>query len=1634
VFSVIGGCQNNGSSPTFSAVESHQIDSINMQDLSIILTVPVRDKSGAIPFSYTLNGSSSCLKGTYWSCGIGLTSNVQWQRYALTGIGPGLAGGYSAKPLGGSAFYLCPDGVTYTMNQSVWVIVDPFGKQHPLPPADFVDQYGCTTHKSFTDQTTDGSGLTLSVLVGPKSTDGYEYIYDGTGLSTDVNWGKYPFETDVYNNSITVTINSGSESVWTDSLGLTALTSGAGPSVGNFKWTDANGATQQLSETFTAWTPIRTKFGCSTPKETNVSGYLITNLNYPDGSTIGLSYESNGDGSYTGRLAGLTLRAGGRVSFAYSGGNNGINCTYGVPPTLTRTTQDGTSTYTWSLTNNGNGNYGNATTVLDNGGNKTVYTFTGLTSTGNAAPPIMQALTAVQRYQGSTTLLTTDLYCYNGISGQPGTCATAVVSQPITEVDVYHTISGMSSSSRTQTKYDTHGNVIYAAKYDFGSSVPTIATTTTYGTWNGQACVSIGNYIYSKTCDEVTVAGNNTLSEIRYSYDSKGNLLTTYVWNGSSWLSNSTPNSYNPNGTIAASHDLANNTTTYSYSSAGYTECTSCTNYPFPTSISRGGLTTSSTWDGLGGVKLTDKDANGNTTTYGYRSATGIADPLWRVMSITNPLGSTVWKTYRSGASPDSANSSLSFNSGNSIQNTTAANDGYGRPINSQTQQSPTSTNYDTVSTSHGWSGNYRAIGSSEPCTTTLGNICAIVHTSFYDPLGRLYQTATANNETSTHTYTQNDELVTLSPAPANESNKQFQKEYDGLGRLRKSCAIGNGSSTTCGQNTGSANGITTSYSYTYAPGSSTTTSTRGSQSRTKTYDAMGRVTQVVTPEGGTWTSYYDSYAVCPIGYRGVNGQLAAVRDPNGNLVCYVYDGLNRLTGVNANGTTCRHFYFDNSTGYSGTIPPGITVSNSSGRMVEAATDNCSGTSLVTDEWFSYDKSGRMTDMWEKTPNSGQYYHSTATFFGNDATNTLQLASPNFYTMTYSLDGKGRWNTLTRGTSSLVTGTAYNAASQPTQVKLTGTQPDQDNYSYDLNTGRMKTFTFQVGDTPASVTGQLAWNANGTLNNLAVTDGFNSGGTQTCYFNPQSGTGKGYDDWGRLLNVSCGPNGSIWNQTFSYDQYDNLTKASSGPGISWNPGYNSTNNRYTMAGASYDFNGNLNADTFHNYEWNEFSKLKSVDRNGTGCATSGECIIYDALGRAVEIDKGSTKTEIWYTQLGKTAYMNGSTISYAYFPTPGGGIALIAGNGTANYYLHKDWLGNARIVSSLDNHTVSSDMAFAPYGEIYKQFGSTATNFQVFTGDTQDIVPGIMDTPNREYHSAAQGRWLSPDPAGSGWNQYAYPRNPNSSIDPTGLKMFTGHGGGIYLGWAAYNATMASMAAFEIGFDDWINSAFSSVPSESYVETHTNTPSNSSDASAGLGVDRILNGAAACASQFAASAAAAFFQVPEAEEDDKEEAERDEEENALEPVKPEERPWQIVPWQYNIMNPGPLPEIIADTFAGGQYSKGVVGEQGWEFDAVYRVRNAGSPVEGRDGTFYSPVPQVGGTQSAIDLAVNPVWGSAGTPGGNPYSNGLNLGEVTCVYLRPGTTVYVGPIGSQGGAWVGGVPGPGGLQIYVPPHP
>jgi RHS repeat-associated protein len=250
---------------------------------------------------------------------------------------------------------------------------------------------------------------------------------------------------------------------------------------------------------------------------------------------------------------------------------------------------------------------------------------------------------------------------------------------------------------------------------------------------------------------------------------------------------------------------------------------------------------------------------------------------------------------------------------------------------------------------------------------------------------------------------------------------------------------------------------------------------------------------------------------------------------------------------------------------------------------------------------------------------------------------------------------------------------------------------------------------------------------------------------------------------------------SLWNQTYTYDQYDNLTK-NGNPGTSWIPGYNSINQ---MIGSSYDADGRLLYDTVNSYSWDAYGKMLGARVGVTtpNCGSGGSyCATYDAAGRIVETSNGGTYKEILYGPTGRLALMTGQSVSEADIPLPGGLTLKATGTGGtgSRTILHNDWLGTNRLATSLGNRTWTWDTAYTPYGETYDTFG---TPKQDFTGDFQDIFSGLFDTPNRELATSAS-RWLSPDPARAGWNQYAYATNPNSMIDPSGLFVCSSRGNG----------------------------------------------------------------------------------------------------------------------------------------------------------------------------------------------------------------------------------------------------------------
>src|SRR6185437_10089892 len=352
----------------------------------------------------------------------------------------------------------------------------------------------------------------------------------------------------------------------------------------------------------------------------------------------------------------------------------------------------------------------------------------------------------------------------------------------------------------------------------------------------------------------------------------------------------------------------------------------------------------------------------------------------------------------------------------------------------------------------------------------------------------------------------------------------------------------------------------------------------------------------------------------------------------------------------------------------------------------------------------------------------------------------------------YAPDGEGRVNAVSAGSGqNPITGTTYNVASEATQLNLGS--GDSDAFTFDPNTFRMTQYKFTVN--AQSVVGTLGWNANGSLGSLNITDAFNAANTQNCAYT--------HDDLARIASGNCG---SLWSQTFAYDAFGNITKAGNSQ---FQPAYNWQTNQMTGTGYSYDANGDVLSDGLHSYAWDVATRPTTIDT---------VTVTYDALERVVEENKSGSYTEIVYAPMGnRLALMTGiSTLQKAFAPLPAGATAVYNASGL-QYYRHSDWLGSSRF-SSTPTRTMYNDLAYAPFGEQYAQAGSTGVTDTSFAGNNnEDTTTNLYDAQFREY--GIQGRWPSPDPAGTAavnpsnpqsWNRYAYVLNsPTNLIDPTGF-------------------------------------------------------------------------------------------------------------------------------------------------------------------------------------------------------------------------------------------------------------------------
>jgi RHS repeat-associated protein len=1344
------------------------------------ISIPMRSKAGKIPFSSGIAGTSSAWPQKITSGP--LNGKYQWYP-SLVGTGQ-TQGFFYNDPAQLQLTTISVDTGGGCYNNSDAIVYDRTGASHNFNVG-WYSGGGSSCYTSASGVATDGSGYTIVV------TNGQPTVYDKSGnywvgicistchLKSTV--------TDTDGATITDGSSGGNNLTATDSLGQLVLTGtlvSGGSNWGSFSYTDTNGTTQYYTLGYTTL-PIATNFACSNPyylgtiyEYTSTGRPLLTSITTPAGGEYSISYEPTpGEGgSYTGRVAEITLPTGGSISYAYSGGNNGINCNSFVVPTLTVTVKDNngnTSPWTYVNSNNSSNFPGNFTvSETDPAGNQTVYSFAG------------EYQTQAVFNQGTSTTLKTVLTCYNGNTSN---CASpgSVPTLPITETDVRSSLN-TSSANRVTTTLDSYGNTLVVSAYDFGGTLnsPTgtllSVTTNVYGRSykNATACNAYapGTYIYNTPCYSHTgpTAGSD-LAETKVSYNPDGKPALTSRWTGATentWLTTSF--GYGANGAAAGvlSSVTEPNTALTSFTSF---DCNGMlpagTTYPL-TSVG----SDSQIWNCNGGVVTSRKDVNGNTTILTYN------DPLWRLTEVANPDGGATTTIYNTGtsfpwtiATCSTMNASSSCPSGtNSLTGLTKL-DGLGRTIETQRTSDPNGTSY--VDTTYDVLG--RVASTSNPYYTS-GDPTYGLSQYAYDALGRVTTITNPDNSQRLTGYSGAWANVQDEGNGTNRVIKLYQR--DGLGRLIQICEVSNatqlgsgGTPVSCGAY--GANGFLTTNSYD-ALGNLTYV-TQGAQNRTYQYDGLSRLTVDANPEAWGPTTY--AYDV-----TGQQGDLYQRSMPKQNLqsgngnwtATYTFDALHRMTGVSYNdGTTPSVQWI-----YDSASPWGKSATNPKRRLVATRVNNASTGALIAGEGFiTHDPMGRV--QWRLQNGQGSEYdlNYTYDYLGDvvTASNGAGVTFTTSYNTATEVSGVTSSLSDANHPGTLWEGPQYNALGQVTTDNLGFLN---EHYAY---TNRGWLYSYWACTVPGNScsSSQMAYTFNMQTGNNQQPLGFAPNGDILVANDWINGNWTySYDDFNRLSSSYCGTNcpgaQSALGFNYLFDRFGNRWQQNGTAGSGPHPQYGFDGNGH-ITSMYYDAAGNMVNDLMHSYTYDAENRVTAVDSGNTAS------YVYNASGQRVSKTSSAGTVYYLYDIFGHQVAEFSSSGAWNRGEVYVGSKHLatyVGGSGGSTYLDLADWVGTERMrVKS--NQSPQETCTGLPFGDMQSCTG-TDENPMHFTGKQRDTETND-DYFGARYYSSTQGRFTRPDEAFADqdpddpqtWNLYTYGlNNPLRYTDPTGMSHMDAHG------------------------------------------------------------------------------------------------------------------------------------------------------------------------------------------------------------------------------------------------------------------
>ena len=512
-------------------------------------------------------------------------------------------------------------------------------------------------------------------------------------------------------------------------------------------------------------------------------------------------------------------------------------------------------------------------------------------------------------------------------------------------------------------------------------------------------------------------------------------------------------------------------------------------------------------------------------------------------------------------------------------------------------------------------------------------------------------------------------------------------------------------------------------------------------------YDPQGNLTGLLDPLGASQTTAYDStfnrltQVTDALGNKTIFGI-----DAKGNSISATYpDGTSNQLGYDEHGDPIRFVDRKGQVSVNSYDQLGLlrNAQLADGSQIAYTYDSHFNLATATNAQgtitMQYDAADRLTHVAYPNGRSLTYNYD----FGG---RLHQMTDQSGFTVNYNYDQAGRLSSVTDATGAISASYIYDATGQTVRInKGNGTYTTFD-YA---NDGRLlHLINYSPGNTVNSRF-DYTYDPLGRRDSVTTLDG------KTTF---------GYDADRRLTSVSL-PDGRTL--TYVYDAAGNRIGVSDNGAAT---AYTTNNlNEYTsIAGTSqsYDSAGNLRGSGTSSYVYDPLNRLAAVT-----AASGSDSYEYDALGHRVAVIHNGQRTEFLIDPAGNpVAEYSGAGQLVAHYVYGSLLTSRVDATGAPAYY-DFDAVGSSAGLTGPSGGYVNR-YTYLPFGESLSVAETIPNEFRFVGAFGVQHDQNGLDYMRARFYSAAQGRFIQPDPLGpaGGVNLYVYAdNNPLEEIDASGL-------------------------------------------------------------------------------------------------------------------------------------------------------------------------------------------------------------------------------------------------------------------------